>query len=232
MATKKNTTEETKVIYIKPLDERIMTIHIVGDTPLLTSNWTKKAKDEMREAQTGVRRPKGQKVPKNIWAECAQRLYWMDGEPDVEYSDWTQELYEQHTQGARFGFPATAFKKAAVNAGKRRGYIGVKDNPYGDLFILGEGARQLVQINMNYESEIPSISEDNVRLASGVADLRHRPCFDNWSADLVVKYDANGIIDPESIVNLVNLAGHVVGIGEWRIEKKGQYGAFHVESVK
>lgn len=229
MATKKN--EETKVIYIKPMDERVMTVHIVGDTPLIVSNWTKKALQEMLDAQTGGKKTKKQRVAKNIWAECAQRLYWMDGEPDIEYSDWTQDLYEQLTQGARFGFPASAFKKAAINAGKRNGYIGSKENVYGDFFILGEGDRQLIQINKN-SNEIPTVREDNVRLATGVADLRHRPQFENWSADLIVKYDANGIISPESIINLINLGGHKAGAGEWRAEKKGQYGMFHVENVK
>ena len=234
MATKKNTTEETKVIYIKPMDERIMTVHIVGDTPLIVSNWTKKALQEMLDAQTGGKKTKKQKVAKNIWAECAQRLYWMDGEPDIEYSDWTQELYEQLTQGARFGFPATAFKEAAISAGIRGGFVKYKTELQGEFYIVGEGERQLVQINKNSENKIPTMREDNVRLAGigRVADLRHRPQFEHWSADLVVKYDANGSIDPESIINLINLGGHKVGTGEWRTEKSGQYGTFHVESVE
>ena len=48
MATKKGI-EEKKVIYIKPVEEGILNIRIVGDTPLIVSAWTKKAMQEMLE---------------------------------------------------------------------------------------------------------------------------------------------------------------------------------------
>lgn len=229
MPTKKSA-EEKKVIYIKPVEEGILNIRIVGDTPLIVSAWTKKAVQEMLDAQTEGKKTKKQKVLKNIWAETAERLYWMDGEPDVDYSDWTPEMYEKYAEGARFGFPATAFKQAAISAALRSGYIKYKTEIQGDFFILGEGDRQLVEIKYDV---IPSMREDNVRLAGigRVADLRHRPQFESWYADLVVKYDRNGNIDPESIINLINLGGRKCGVGEWRVEKAGQYGMFHVESV-
>ena len=229
MATKK-TADEKKVIYIKPVEEGILNIRIVGDTPLILSAWTKKAVREMLDAQTEGKKTKKQTVLKNIWAETAERLYWMDGEPDVDYSDWTPELYEELAEGARFGFPATAFKQAAISAALRSGYIKYKTEIQGDFFIVGEGDRQLVEIKYN---EIPSMREDNVRLAGigRVADLRHRPQFESWYSDLIVKYDLNGNIDAESIINLINLGGRKCGVGEWRVEKAGQYGMFHVESV-
>ncbi len=229
MATKK-TTEEKKVIYIKPVEEGILNIRIVGDTPLIESAWTKKALQEMLDAQTEGKKSKKQKVLKNIWAETAERLYWMDGAPDVDYSDWTQEKYEELVAGARFGFPASAFKQAALSTAVRSGYIKYKTEILGDFWICGEGERQLVEIKYDV---LPSMREDNVRLAGigRVADLRHRPQFESWYADLVVKYDLNGNIDAESIINLINLAGRKCGIGEWRVEKTGQYGMFHVESV-
>ena len=75
--------------------------------------------------------------------------------------------------------------------------------------------------------------EDNVRLAGigRVADLRYRPAFNEWSSTLVIKYDKHGNIDADSIANMINLGGHKVGIGEWRVEKSGQYGMFHIETL-
>jgi len=227
MATKK--TVEEKVLVIKPIEEGVLTIHIVGDTPLIISAWSAKAKQEMLDAQTGGKKTKKQRIAKNIWAESAGRLYWMDGEPDIDYSDWTQELYEKHTQGARFGFPATAFKKAAIGAAYHGGYTSSRVELQGEFFIVGEGEQQLVQI---HSDSIPSIREDNVKLMGKTADLRHRPQFETWSADLIVRYDRNGSIAPESIINMINLGGRKEGVGEWRIEKGGQYGMYHVESVK
>jgi len=40
------------------------------------------------------------------------------------------------------------------------------------------------------------------------------------------------MISDEQVVNLVNTAGFGVGIGEWRIEKKGEHGTFHVKSER
>ena len=226
MATKKAIEGE---IVIKPIEEAYMIIHIVGDTPLIVSAWSTKAKQEMLDAQTGGKKEKKQRVAKNVWGEVAGRLYWMDGEPDVDYSDWTEKLFVKHTQGARFGFPAAAFKKAAISAAYRGGYTGDMVSLRGEFFIMGEGEQQLVQISEGY---VPSVREDNVKLQGKTADLRHRPQFETWSAKLIVKYDVNGNISPKSIINMINLGGQKNGIGEWRIEKGGQYGMYHVDHVE
>lgn len=224
MATK--TTEKKTEIIIAPIKKAYMTVRIVGDSPLLLSNWTTKAKDEIRDKTAGKKVPK---VARNIWAEFAQRHYWMDGEPDVAYSEWSQEVYEKYAQGARFGFKAGAVKEAAVSAALAAKYI--KGKKELDFLILGEGRDQLVQIMSDC---LPDMAEDPIRLA-GIgrpADLRYRPLFENWYADLLIEYDTEGNISAESIVNLINRAGAKIGIGEWRPEKSGTYGTFHVESVK
>ena len=63
----------------------------------------------------------------------------------------------------------------------------------------------------------------------GTSDLRYRPEFKNWYADLVIEYNQNGMIDEESLVNMIELGGDMCGIGEWRIEKGGINGKFHVQ---
>jgi len=35
----------------------------------------------------------------------------------------------------------------------------------------------------------------------------------------------------EQIINCINAGGYTVGIGEWRPEKDGNFGMFHVEAV-
>lgn len=38
-----------------------------------------------------------------------------------------------------------------------------------------------------------------------------------------------GIYRLENIINMINAGGYVCGVGEWRPEKSGQNGMFHVE---
>jgi len=229
MAAAKKQETKSSTIYIQPMEEATAKITIVGDTPLIVSKWTKKAKQELLDSQTDAKKTKKQKTPKNIWGEFADSLYWMDGGPDVDYSDWTAELFEEKAKGARFGFPCTGIKAAALMSAVRGGYVRYKTEIMGDFWIVGEGERQLVEI---HSPGLPSMREDNVRLA-GIgrnADLRYRPQFLEWSMDLLIRYDLNGNIDLSSILNLINLGGHKCGIGEWRTEKSGTFGQFHVKA--
>ena len=62
-----------------------------------------------------------------------------------------------------------------------------------------------------------------------VADLRYRPAFVNWKIRLKISLTNVGTFDMQSIVNAINLGGFMNGIGEWRMERDGEFGAFHVE---
>ena len=97
----------------------------------------------------------------------------------------------------------------------------------GAFFLLGEGEHQLVEIK---SPAIPVIRQDNVRVGMGSADIRYRPHFENWSIDLTVRFNENGKLKIADIFNIINLGGQTNGIGEWRTEKGGQYGAFHIKA--
>ena len=65
----------------------------------------------------------------------------------------------------------------------------------------------------------------------GNKDLRFRPEFRNWKAELLVKFDADRVT-VEQIANLLNHGGQTVGVGEWRPEKNGTFGTFQVGASK
>jgi hypothetical protein len=116
------------------------------------------------------------------------------------------------------GFPTIAFKQAAVSAGGRFS-DGLKMTELrGAFFIEGE----LVEITGK-----PTMREDMVRVGMGTADIRYRPEFKAWRVSLPIRYNADAI-SLEQIVNLFNQAGFGVGVGEWRPEKDGSNGMFHV----
>lgn len=65
--------------------------------------------------------------------------------------------------------------------------------------------------------------EAPVRNASGVADIRVRPRWDEWSANLRVRFDSEQFA-PEDVVNLLVRAGKQCGIGEGRPDSSNSYG--------
>lgn len=133
-------------------------------------------------------------------------------DPEQDYKD---SLYE--VPGGGYGFPSVAFKAAAVSACRFSDNIKMTE-ARGAFHVLGE----LVAVEGT-----PQMREDMVRVGMGTADLRYRGEFPEWRCVLRVRYNSNAL-SPEQIINLFNLAGFGVGVGEWRPEANGSYGMFHV----
>lgn len=216
MATKKAAAE---VIEIRPIEIKKVTIRIVGDTPLIMHAWSEKAKRMMLEAQMGVAKGK-KKEAKNPVDDFIRSMYWLTPMPE----DGTMESFEKAiANGARFGFPVTAFKQAAISAAYRMGWAKDKMSMRGAFFIDSD------EIGMiEIHSDTPEMREDMVKVGMGTADIRYRGEFKNWYADLTISYNANGQYSLENIVNIINAGGYVCGVGEWRPERDGQNGMFHV----
>lgn len=133
--------------------------------------------------------------------------------PEQDYED---SLYKLPDGG--YGFPTIAFKNAAVSACTSLGKSITKVMARQAFHVVGQLAR--------IEGE-PSMREDMVRVGQGTADIRFRGEFKEWSVTIRVRYNARVLSDAQ-IVNMFNTAGFAVGIGEWRSEKDGQSGLFHV----
>ena len=81
---------------------------------------------------------------------------------------------------------------------------------------------------LEIKSDTPEIREDMVRVGMGTADIRYRGQLNNWSTEFNLIYNVNGLYDLDAIVNAINAGGLLCGIGEWRPEKDGDFGRFHV----
>lgn len=216
MATKK-----TEVIEIRPIEIKKVTVRVVGDTPLIMHAWSEKAKRMMLEAQMGIAKGKKKDV-KNPADDFIRSMYWLTQMPE----DGTMESFEEAiANGARFGFPVTAFKQAAISAAYRMGWAKDKMSMRG-AFYIDSDENGMIEIH----SDTPEMREDMVKVGMGTADIRYRGEFKNWYADLTISYNANGQYSLENIVNIINAGGYVCGVGEWRPERDGQNGMFHVQT--
>ncbi len=198
----------TTAIELPRLAIETIEIPIIGDSPLIVHKFSEKAKKQMLDKQ--MKKASAGKEAKDPWRDFVESMYWLDGMPDAPTE-------EDVTKG-RFGFPAVGFKAAAVTACTSIGSI------------TKVAARQAFHVEGEFieiKGAPPSMREDIARVGMGTADLRYRGEFDPWSATLTVKYNAN-LMSAEQVVNLFETAGFAVGVGEWRPERDGPYGRFHV----
>lgn len=206
--------KETEVITIPAIDIRNATITLKGDSPLIVHKWSEKAKKMMLDKQMKVATSKGHDA-KDPFADFVDTIYFLSGKPE---SPTPGAFEEALSNGARFGFPSVGVKASAVSAGFR---AGVTKN-----LVSMNGAFHIDEEYVEIKG-VPQIREDMVRVGMGTADIRYRAEFPEWSTTFTVKYNA-GVISLAQLCNLFNLGGFAVGIGEWRPEKGGTYGRYHV----
>jgi hypothetical protein len=190
----KRTRIETPVI-----DIATITLDIKGITPLLMEKFSDKTLKKLMDRDTG----KGteRKVVRDFKKEAEDKIHTMtDGKP---------------------GFPATAFKRAMVEAAP---YLEGMDKKRakGSFFVLGD----LVRINCRKQDTLQSVCKQSG--ATGAPMIVWRPQFWDWACKLIIRFNSKQI-SPDQIVSLARLAGFHIGIGGWRPQCNGQYGMFDIK---
>lgn len=221
-------TTKTELVEIKPIEMKTMEIEIIGDTPLIMHAWSEKAKRMMLETQQG--KAKGKKKPvRNPVDDFIQSLYWLTEKPvykeDASEEECEKAFNEAIAKGAKFGFPITAFKQAGNAAAYRMGWVKNQTGLKGAYFLNAEFG-DMVEII----SDTPIMREDMVKIGMGTADIRYRGEFRNWRAKFKVTVNTSGTFNIENILNVINAGGVVCGVGEWRPEKDGQFGMYHIKT--
>lgn len=194
---------QATAIEIQPVAIQILPLTIEGDTPLLCHKFSITARKAILDKQMGK---KVQRAPK-----------------DPE-QDFLEAIYQ--AKAGWYGFPASGIKESCVGACRFVDGLAMTE-ARGAFFIKARGldkesGQQLVLLNGD-----PEMHEAMVRLGGRTADVRFRAQFFPWSIKFDVRYNPNVITD-EAIVNLIQLAGFHQGLGDWRPEKSGTFGMFHV----
>jgi hypothetical protein len=201
-------------IQIDRIAAETIRVPIVGTSPLIVHNFSEKSKRQMLEAQQGKKRLKEAR------------------DPQAEFEAAFYRIIDPTTGELSYGFPVTAFKAATVGAARFYGKDISMTALRQLLFMRGvltEGdPQQLVRIVGE-----PRMREDVVRLGgpSRSADLRYRPEFPVWSTVLEVTYITSSI-SRQSVLSLIDAGGLGIGVGEWRPEKRGEFGTYAVDQSK
>ena len=215
-------------VTINPMELNTVNITIVGTAPLIIHAWSEKAKRMMLDKQMGKAQKKQHdvKIPVN---DFMNSLYWLTERPaDGKDDDEAERNFLNAVEsGAKFGFPVSGIKQSAAAGAYRAGLTKNMVDMLGTFYITG-GTDASTSDIAEIVGPTPIMREDMVKLAgpSRVADIRHRGQFDKWEIPLQLTYNRNGKYSLEQILNCFNVGGFMVGIGEWRPEKKGQFGMY------
>lgn len=238
-------TKTAEVIKIEPIKKVMTKIRIVGDSPLICHNWDVKAQRAILEKEMGI--TKVAKAKKNPYEDFVSSLYWLDKMPEV----FTKEAVDEAiAKEPRFGFPLTGLKQSAISAAFRMGWSKDKMSLRGAFFIepdvngyysgdlvISDDQKEIhiipnvfhpePMVEIHYERL--TMRRDMVRVGMGAADIRYRGQLENWYADITISYNENGLHNLDKIISMMNAGGYVCGIGEWRPERDGQNGMYHIQ---
>lgn len=187
---------------------RRVKVGVLGTQPLIVHNWSTKAQREMALKQSAAIKRTG-KAPRDPAAEVRDAFYMMEGEP--------------LNDGSRYGFPAAAFKHAAVDAGRH--LDGLTMTGLNQQFFVQPHEGRLVEVWSDAIQEWT----DPVRIGKGATrttDLRYRPAFLGWRTLLDIDFWPDAI-QLEQVLQCLEIGGTISGVGEWRPSTRGgQYGTF------
>lgn len=185
---------------------RQVTIPIVGISPLIVHAWSEKSKKMISDKQAGKAKNKKHEIRN----------------PDEEY----EAAKHLSADGKWEGYPAAGFKAAMIRGAKMIGMV-MKDTQTAFFIHADDEVMQLVKIKGKSQRR-----DDMVRVGMGASDIRYRPEYFPWSANLNIEFNA-GVLSIDQIHQLVKAAGYGCGIGEMRPEKgKFNYGRFKLANEK
>ena len=206
-------TKPKEVVVITPPNFRHLDISIKGTTPLVINRFSQKAMEEMKATQQAGSTSRSKKVRE---VKDFDALY--EGAKHVSEEGWE-------------GVHAAAFRNGAISACRAVGFkmthAKLAFRVIEDGWDMADGAPLVKILDGEAEQWVAP-----TRNATGVIDLRSRPMYKKWGAQLNIEYDA-GMLTAADIGNLISRVGKQVGIGEGRPDSKQSaglgFGLFDVE---
>jgi hypothetical protein len=201
-AVKKST--ESPEVEIHEISFSEMRFPLLGTSPLIMNRFSAKAWHELL-------------LPSARTKNRASLEQTLKHDPLAEFQGSLYKTKEQSS--AMFHFPTGAFHKSIAQAaidlpGAKRAQI--------------ERLTKVTDVNIQLFG-VPQIYMAMVRNSdiNRTPDVRTRSIFPQWACVINVRF-VRSIITHRSVAHLVSAAGALVGIGDWRSEKGGGYGAFEV----
>jgi len=178
-------------------------IPIVGISPYVQHAFSEKQRKQMEETQRAGQQSRGKKVrqPKDF--------------------DAVYEAAKHISKEGWLGIPAPAFRNAMISACKLVGIVMTRAKL--SVFVEADGIDKNDGTPLVRIIGEPRIHQATVRNETGVADIRWRPMWEEWSAHVKIRWDEDQF-SANDVVNLMMRAGLQVGIGEGRPDSPNSNG--------
>ena len=200
----------------------LLKARIVSTAPLIQQQFSAKKRDDLLAEHMQTGKSTKRRAPKNPPALFLDALHIIGPRPT--------DMEDETLRNARYGMPSIALKKALERAAKTCG--GVMTDTRTAVFVqTASDDHYLFEI---HPDSIPTLRTDATRNASGVIDIRVRPEFKSWTADIEIEYNAR-VLSAERLVTYLAVAGRTNGLGEMRPfgrQSSGNYGTFRVQSAE
>lgn len=198
-----STATSSVAVQIKPPKIETAVFNIVGTAPLVQARFSAKSMQAMMSKMAAGSTATGKKVR-------AAR----------DFDDDYHQAMHVSVEGWH-GIPAGAFRQAMISACRLVGFRMTLAKL--SVFVDADGFDKVDGVPLIKFNGKPERLDMAVRNQTGVADIRVRPMWREWSSQVRVKYDADQFT-LEDVTNLMARVGMQVGIGEGRPDSRESAG--------
>jgi len=191
------------IVTIKPANIQTAEFNIRGTAPLVQARFSGKAMQAMMS-----------KMAQGSTANKSR------AKPARDFDDDFEQAKHISTQGWQ-GIPASAFRQAMISACRLVGFKMTLAKL--SVFVKADGFDRVDGIPLIKFEGTPERTEMAVRNATGVADIRIRPMWREWTSKVRISYDADQFTI-QDVTNLMARVGLQVGIGEGRPDSRDSAG--------
>jgi len=196
-------TQTKESVVIKPANIQTVVFKIRGTAPLVQARFSGKAMQAMMT-----------KMALGSQASKSRVKVARDFDDDLEQAKHIS------TEGWQ-GIPASAFRQAMISACRLVGFKMTLAKL--SVFVKADGFDRIDGIPLIKFEGKSERTEMAVRNATGVADIRIRPMWREWSAAVQVSYDADQFSSTD-VANLMARVGLQYGIGDVRPDSRESAG--------
>lgn len=192
-------------VAIKAPNLKTMTWEIIGNAPLVVHRFSHKAKQQMLDKMIA-----GPTAKKGRQREAFDVKAAFEGARYKAADGWD-------------GFNASAIRAAMISACRLVNFKMTLAKL--SIFVVQDGwdATEPHIPLIRIHGKAPRVLETVARVETGQAYVTVRPCYDEWSAKVKIRFD-NDQFTPEDVTNLLARVGAQVGLCEGRPDSKNSAG--------